>query len=160
MDDLEIKTREQNTNNKRTEIELFDWFIDRIKKRVAFGWLSERSGVKTSCPRTFDVILQHDWPIEQCLLHITVFFGGKMKRLSFDLFIHWLIKQLTNTYQNHFSGSYENRSIYSWLCLFQYVSALAMRKAKPVILLLASVSVLLRASKVATVKSKSSFMGL
>ena len=33
-----------------------------------------------------------------------------------------------------------------------------MRKAKPVILLLASVSVLLRASKVATVKSKSSLM--
>ena len=33
-----------------------------------------------------------------------------------------------------------------------------MRKAKPVILLLESVSVLLRASKVATVKSKSSFI--
>ena len=51
------------------------------------------------------------------------------------------------------------KSLYfSRLCLFQYVSALAMRKAKPVILLLASVSVLLRASKVATVKSKSSLM--
>ena len=48
----------------------------------------------------FDVILQHDWPIKQCLLHIRVF----------DLFIHWLIKQITNTYQNHFSRSYENRS--------------------------------------------------
>ena len=53
------------------------------------------------------------------------------------------------------------KSVYfSWLCLFQYVSVPAMRKAKPVILLLASVSVLLRESKVATVKSKSSLMGL
>ena len=41
-----------------------------------------------------DIILQHDWPIEQCLLHIRVFFGGKTKRPCFDLFIHWLIKQL------------------------------------------------------------------
>ena len=45
--DLEVKTREQNRNNKRTEIERFDWFIERIQTRVAFGWLSERSGEKT-----------------------------------------------------------------------------------------------------------------
>ena len=51
--DLEMKTREQNRNNKRTEIERFDWFIERIQTRVAFGWLSERSGEKTSCLRTF-----------------------------------------------------------------------------------------------------------
>ena len=51
--DLETKTREQNRNNKRTEIGRFDWFIERIQTRVAFGWLSERSGEKTSCPRTF-----------------------------------------------------------------------------------------------------------
>ena len=51
--DLEMKTREKNRNNKRTEIEWFDWFIERIQTRVAFGWLSERSGEKTSCPRTF-----------------------------------------------------------------------------------------------------------
>ena len=60
----------------------------------------------------FDVILQHDWPIEQCLLYIRVFFGGKTKRPCFDLFIHWLIKQITNTYRNHFSKSYENPSKY------------------------------------------------
>ena len=35
--DLEMKTREQNRNNKRTEIERFDWFIERIQTRVAFG---------------------------------------------------------------------------------------------------------------------------
>ena len=28
----------------------------------------------------------------------------------FDLFIPWLIKQITNTYRNHFLRSYENRS--------------------------------------------------
>ena len=48
-----MKTREQNRNNKRTDLKRFDWFIERIKTRVAFGWLSERSGEKTSCPRTF-----------------------------------------------------------------------------------------------------------
>ena len=46
-----MKTVEQNA---RTEIERFDWFIERIQTRVAFGWLSERSGEKkTSFPRTF-----------------------------------------------------------------------------------------------------------
>ena len=59
----------------------------------------------------FDVILQHDWPIEQCLLRIRVLFGGKTKSPCFDLFIDWLMKQIMNTYRNHFSGSYENRSI-------------------------------------------------
>ena len=29
---------------------------------------------------------------------------------GFDLFIHWLIKQITNAYWNYFSKSYENRS--------------------------------------------------
>ena len=42
--DLEMKTREQNRKNRRTEIERFDWFIERIQTRVAFGWLTERSG--------------------------------------------------------------------------------------------------------------------
>ena len=114
-----MKTREQNRNNKRTEIQRFDWFIERIQTRVAFGWLSERSGEKLHAWELsrnqsilrFDVILQHDWPIEQCLLHIRVFFGGKTKSPCFDLFIHWLIKQITNTYRDHFSRSYENRSI-------------------------------------------------
>ena len=50
--DLETKTRQQNRNKKRTEIVRFDWFIERIQTRVAFGRLSERSGEKTSRPRT------------------------------------------------------------------------------------------------------------
>ena len=51
--DLEMKKREQNRNSKRTEIELFDWFIERIQTLVAFGWLSERTGENISCPKTF-----------------------------------------------------------------------------------------------------------
>ena len=110
--DLEKKTREQHRKNKWTEIERFDWFIERIQTCVAFGWFFNRTldmSEKTSCPRIsrnqpilrFDVILQHDF----------IFFGGKTKRSCFDLFIHWLINQITNTYRNHFSRSYENRSI-------------------------------------------------
>ena len=34
--DLEMKTREQSRNNKRTEIERFDWFSERTQTRVAF----------------------------------------------------------------------------------------------------------------------------
>ena len=34
--DLEMKAREQNRNDKQTEIERFDWFIERTDKRV---WL-------------------------------------------------------------------------------------------------------------------------
>ena len=41
-----MKTLERKRNNKRTELKRFDWFIERIVKRVAFGWLSGRSGEK------------------------------------------------------------------------------------------------------------------
>ena len=40
-----------NRNNKRREIERFDLFIERIKTRVAFGWLSERPDEKASWQR-------------------------------------------------------------------------------------------------------------
>ena len=116
---LEMKTREQNRNNKRTEIERFDWFIKRIQTRVAFSWSSKRSGEKTSCPielarnqliLRFDVILQHVWPIDQCFLNTRIFFGGKTKSSCSYPIIHWLIKQITNTHRNHFSRSHKNRS--------------------------------------------------
>ena len=115
-----METREQNRNNKRTEIERFDWFIERIQTRVAFGWLSERSGEKTSCPRTFSKSIDNSlWrhattrlANRTSLLHLRVLFGRKRKRPCFDLFIHGLIKQITNTCRNHFSRSYENCSTY------------------------------------------------
>ena len=37
-------------------------------------------------------------------------FLWREKSPYFDLFMHWLMKQITNTYRNHFSRSYENRS--------------------------------------------------
>ena len=55
----------------------------------------------------FNVILQHDWPIEQSLLRIRVFFGGKTKSPLSDLFIHWLIKQITLT-ETIFQGHTKN----------------------------------------------------
>ena len=117
--DREIKTHKQNRNNKQTEIEQFDWFIKQIQTCVVFSLLSEpwmknlhAGELSRNQPiLRFDFILQHDWPIEQCLLHIRFFFGGKKKRPCFDLFIHWLIKQITNSCQNLFSRSYENCSI-------------------------------------------------
>ena len=51
--DLEMKTREQNRNNKRTEIKPFHWFTEGIQTHLVFGWLSERSAGKTSCPKNF-----------------------------------------------------------------------------------------------------------
>ena len=57
--DLEMKTREQNRNNKRTEIERFDWFIERIQTRVAFDWLRKRSGEKKLHARELLEINRH-----------------------------------------------------------------------------------------------------
>ena len=117
--DLEMKhaNKTENTNERKQR----DFIVERIQTRVAFGWLSKRSAEKKFMPEElsrnqstlrFHVILQHDWLIEQYLLHIRVFFGGKTKspKLFHDRFIHWLIKQITNTYPNHFSRSHENRS--------------------------------------------------
>ena len=113
-----MKTYEQNRNNRRAEIERFDWFVERIQAQRGF-WLIKRTlrwknFVSEELSRNqsklrFNVTLQRHWPIEQYLLHIRVFFGGKTKSPCFDLFIHWLIKQITNTYGKHFSRSYENR---------------------------------------------------
>ena len=91
--DLEMKTREQNLNNKRTEIEPFDRFVERTQMRVAFGWLSERSAEKNFMSEELfrnqsilrlDVILQHDWPIQLMPSPYECFLWGK--------------KQIKNTY--------------------------------------------------------------
>ena len=72
----------------------FDWFIERIQTRVAFDWLRECSGKKTSSRELsrnltiirFDVILQHDWPIEQSPLHISFFFLAGKRRVHVLIF--------------------------------------------------------------------------
>ena len=118
---LEMKTREQNRNNKRKKIERTAfWLVYRTdtKGRRRGFWLVKRRVKKLHARELsrnqpilrFDVKQQHDLPFEQCLLHIRGFFGRKTKRPCFTLFIHWLMKQITNTHRNHFSRSYENRT--------------------------------------------------
>ena len=52
-----MNTREQNRDNKRKEIERFDWFIELIQSGMAFGWLSKRSGeIKAFMPENFQEI--------------------------------------------------------------------------------------------------------
>ena len=88
-------------------------------------FVKQTNGCKRAWVFRWFVILQHDWPIEQCLFHIRIFFGGKTKSPCFDLFIHWLIKQITNTYRNYFSRSYENRSKHiciTWRFFYSFFS--------------------------------------
>ena len=122
--DLEMKTREQNRNDKQTEIERLDWFIERIQIRVAFGWVSERSGEKTPCPRTSRKSMDTSlWPhtatrlVNRTMLSLyNGFLWRKNEESMFDLFIHWPINQITNTYRSVFSRSYENRS--KWIAVY------------------------------------------
>ena len=112
----------RKNGSKRTETERFDWFIERIQTRVAF-WLVKRTvRWKNFKLENFLEIYRYfaltsycntTGQSNKCFPHTRVFFGGKTKIPSFDLFVHWLIEQIMNTYQNHFSRSYENRSIIS-----------------------------------------------
>ena len=52
-EDLWNKPLREEDNPACPKLELFDLFIERIQTCVAFGWLSERPGEKTLCPRTF-----------------------------------------------------------------------------------------------------------
>ena len=123
-----MKKREQDRNNKRTERERFDCFIERIQTRAAFHW-QRTLGWKTFMPENFLEINRYLALTPYCntigqsnnAFPILGFSGGKTKRPCFDLFIHWLIKQITNTYQNHFSRSYENRSMQKWSLPYIFV---------------------------------------
>ena len=97
------------------------WLVYRTDAKGRGFWLVKRRVEKLHARELsrnqpilrFDVKQQHDLPFEQCLPHIRGFFGRKTKsRPCFTLFIHWLIKQITNTHRNHFhfSRSYENRT--------------------------------------------------
>ena len=60
---------------KRTETYWFDWLSE--------GTQHARELSRNQPILCFDVILQCDWPIEQCLLRIRVFFGGKIALVDF-----------------------------------------------------------------------------
>ena len=117
--DFEVKTREQNRNNKRAKIERFDSFVERIQTRVGFGWLSKRLAEKTSCPKNFLEINRYFaltsyrntiGQSNNAFFILRFSLAGKRGVYVWS-FIHWVIKQITNSYRNHFSRSYENRSI-------------------------------------------------
>ena len=67
-----------------------------VKRTLGWKKLHARELSRNQSTLRFDVILQHNWPIERCLLHVKVFFGGKTK--SFHS------RQITNTYQTIFQG--------------------------------------------------------
>ena len=84
-----MKTHEQNRNNKKTEIERYDWFIERVKRaRLLVGSANVRVKRRHAQELSrnqpilrFDVILQYDWPIKHCLLHIGFSLAGKQRGL-------------------------------------------------------------------------------
>ena len=49
--DVQMRTREQNRNNKRKELERFDWFIEWIQTCVAF--VQRTPGGKNFIPENF-----------------------------------------------------------------------------------------------------------
>ena len=112
-----MKTREQNRNNKGTEVERFDWFIERMQTRVAFDWLNDRSGEKTSCPKNFLEINRYFSLTSYCgriqsniAFSILGFLWRENEEAMFLTF-HPLADKTNNEHlQNHFSTSYENRS--------------------------------------------------
>ena len=69
------------------------WLVYRTDTNVCGLWLFKRTlwwenfmpeKLSTNQPiLRFDVILQHDWPIEQCLLHIRVFLGRENEEAMF-----------------------------------------------------------------------------
>ena len=107
------------------------WLFYRTDTNARGFWLQANARLKNRHARElsrnqsilrFDATLQHDWPIEQCLLHIRVF-SRENEEAMFCLFIHWQIKQrkLTKTYQSHFSRSNENRSMQKWSLPYIFV---------------------------------------
>ena len=108
------KQKQQTSENRAI------WFVCRTDTNArGFGWLSKRLAEKTSCPKNFleinryfaltsyrNTIGQSD----NAFFILRFSLAGKRGVYVWS-FIHWVIKQITNSYRNHFSRSYENRSI-------------------------------------------------
>ena len=79
------RTEQEQQANENSAI----WLVYRTDLTNALGhvgWLSKRTIGRSN--NTFS--------------KLRVFFGGKTRSpMCFDVFIHWLIKQVTNTYRNH-----------------------------------------------------------
>ena len=59
--DIEMKTREQNRNNKRTEIEQFDWFT--ISTQSSSAHVEERD--QERIPKPVSTGVENDWFAER-----------------------------------------------------------------------------------------------
>ena len=91
------------------------WLVYRTDTKARSFWLVKRTlSWKNFMPKElftnqsilhFDVMLQNQSNNSFSILGFSL--AGSS---CFDLFIHWLIKQIMNIYQNHFSRSYENCS--------------------------------------------------
>ena len=75
-----MKMREQNKHNKRIEIEQFDWFIEQIQMRLAFGWLCRRLGEKNFMPKNYLEINRYFALMSYCSM-----IGERIKTISMDL---------------------------------------------------------------------------
>ena len=112
----------------RAKKERFDCFIELIQTRVAFD-CKRALGWKTVMLENFLEINRYFALTPHCntigqsnnAFSILGFSRGKTKRPCFDLFIHWQIKQITKTYQSHFSRANENRSMQKWSLPYIFV---------------------------------------
>ena len=123
-ENLRTKQKQQTNGNKAI------WLVYRTDTNAPGFWLVKRTlGWKNFMPEElsrnrFDVILQQDWPIEQCLLHIRVFFGGKTKSPCLVLFIHRLIKQRNKHLPKPFFKAIRKSLHFSYPC-FPHVQSLS-----------------------------------
>ena len=115
--DLEMKTREQNRNNKRVETAI--WLV---QTRVTFGWLSEHSGEKNFNPKNFLEINRYFALTSYCntisqsnyAFSILWFLWGENEEAMFWSF-HPLADKTNNEHVPR-SRSYENHSIVKSTC--------------------------------------------
>ena len=105
------RTKQKQQTNGNTAI----WLVYRTDTNARGFWLVKRTlGWKNFMPENFLEINRYFALTSYCNTigqSNNAFSILGFSLACFDLFIHWLIKQITNTYRDHFSRSYENRSI-------------------------------------------------
>ena len=143
--DIYIYIYKQKQN--QTEIWRFDWFIELITNARGCWFVKRTLGWKNFMPENFLEIDRYFALTSHCntigqlnnaFSILGFLFGGKTKSPCFDLSIHWLIKQITDTYRNHFLRSYEN------CCNKRTVQNRGVRIVEPGIVRLAKFDILTR----------------
>ena len=117
-----MKTREQNKQQMNGNRAI--WLVCRTDTNACGVWSVKRTfGWKNFMPENFLEINRYFALTSYCNTigySNNAFLWQKMKSPCFELFIYWLIKQITNTNRNHVSRSYENHSnlIFSYFCRY------------------------------------------